>query len=205
MIRSIVYKFIYLFFFIVNYPTLLFHRVRIGKRIKIRGRLFVQTAGTSKGVAIMLGNDVCINSSLASNPIGGSTRTILNVHNKGRIIVADGVAMSNTAIVSDTLVSIGEYTNIGAGTCIYDTDFHSLNPQERLNGDNRVKTSPVIIGKRVFIGGHTIILKGVSIGDEAVIGAGSVVTKNVPSREIWAGNPARFIKKMDYDKGEIKA
>ena len=53
-----------------------------------------------------------------------------------------------------------------------------------------------MIGKRVFVGGHSIILKGVTIGDDAVIGAGSVVAKNVPVGEIWAGNPARFIRKV---------
>lgn len=46
------------------------------------------------------------------------------------------------------------------------------------------------------MGAHTIILKGVHIGKGAVIGAGSVVTKNIPENEIWAGNPAKFIKKV---------
>lgn len=104
--------------------------------------------------------------------------------------------MSNTAIVSDSQVLIDEFANIGAGSIIYDTDFHSLDSSERLNGDKDVKTKPVYIGKRVFIGGHSIILKGVSIGNDAVIGAGSVVTHDVPKGEIWAGNPAKFIRKV---------
>lgn len=80
---------------------------------------------------------------------------------------------------------------------IYDTDFHSILPEKRLNGNVDVPTSPIIIGKRVFIGGHSIILKGVTIGDDSVIGAGSVVTKNIPSGEVWAGNPAKFLKKVN--------
>ena len=75
-------------------------------------------------------------------------------------------------------------------------DFHSLNPKIRLNGDTDIRTKPVHIGKSVFVGGHSIILKGVSIGDGSVIGAGSVVIKSIPAGEIWAGNPARFIRKV---------
>lgn len=82
------------------------------------------------------------------------------------------------------------------GTKIYDTDFHSTNPHKRLHGNTDVPSKPIHIGERVFIGGHSIILKGVTIGDEAVIGACSVVTRDVPAREIWAGNPAKFIKKI---------
>lgn len=55
----------------------------------------------------------------------------------------------------------------------------------------------VTIGNRVFIGMNTLIVKAVSIGDNAVIGAGSVVTKDIPAGEIWAGNPARFIRKRE--------
>ena len=53
----------------------------------------------------------------------------------------------------------------------------------------------VHIGKRVFIGMNTLIVSPVSVGDGAVVGAGSVVTKDIPTDEIWAGNPAKFIKK----------
>ena len=58
-------------------------------------------------------------------------------------------------------------------------------------------TSDVYIGNNVFIGAHTIITNPVRIGDGAIIGAGSLVTKDIPANEVWAGNPARFIRKRE--------
>lgn len=56
---------------------------------------------------------------------------------------------------------------------------------------------PISIGNDCWIGGSVVILGGCSIGDGSTIGAGAVVTKNVPPRQFWAGNPARFIKNVD--------
>ncbi|WP_304522377.1 DapH/DapD/GlmU-related protein [Bacteroides sp. GM023] len=61
-------------------------------------------------------------------------------------------------------------------------------------GEEYTKKAPVTIGKNVFIGARSIVMKGVTIGDGVVIGAGSVVTKNVPANAIVAGNPAKVIK-----------
>lgn len=195
--RKLYQTIIFFYYRLINTPCLFLNRVKIGDNLRLRGILFIKRGGKNhKESSIIIGDNVCINSSMAANPIGGAYKTILNVRNKGRIIIANGVGISNAAIVSDSEVFIGEYSNIGAGTCIYDTDFHSLNPNIRLNGDTDIRTKPIHIGKYVFIGGQSMILKGVSIGDCSVVGAGSVVTKSIPAGEIWAGNPARFIKKV---------
>ena len=62
--------------------------------------------------------------------------------------------------------------------------------------DPGIGTKPVLIRQGAFIGAHSIILKGVTIGRHSVIGAGSVVTHDVPDNEIWAGNPAVFVKRI---------
>ena len=56
--------------------------------------------------------------------------------------------------------------------------------------------APVVIKDNAFIGAKVIVLKGVTIGENSIIGAGSVVTRSVPDNEIWAGNPAKFIRKV---------
>lgn len=90
-------------------------------------------------------------------------------------------------------IHIGENCFIGPRTCIY-TACHSLKPEER--NTPTCSSKPVIIGKNVWIGGSAIILPGVKIGDNAVIAAGSVVCKDVPSNTVVGGNPAKFIKNI---------
>ena len=179
-------------FYIVNYPALKFHNVKLERGCCIRGRLYIKTPLDRD--SIFIGEGTNINSSLQSNPIGGNSRTILCTRGTGEIRIGKRVGISNSALVATESITIGDDTNIGGGTVIYDTDFHSLRSVDRLSGDKRVKSASVIIGKRVFVGGHCIILKGSEIGDNAVIGAGSVVSGKIPANEIWAGNPARKIK-----------
>jgi acetyltransferase-like isoleucine patch superfamily enzyme len=78
---------------------------------------------------------------------------------------------------------------------------HSLNFIERRlpeTDSSNAKSMPIIIKDDVFIGTRSIINKGVIIGERSIVASGSVVTKSIPQDEIWGGNPAKFIKKINY-------
>lgn len=151
----------------------------------------------AKGGTMKVGNDLRLNNGQRHNMIGRQHRCSFLVTPSGSIVIGNNVGMSSVAFVSAVGIRVGDNVRIGGNTVIYDTDFHSLHPSDRINeetGRSNVKTAPVFIGDNVFIGAHCTILKGVSIGNNAVIGACSVVTTDVPANEIWAGNPAKFIK-----------
>lgn len=111
----------------------------------------------------------------------------------GKIIIGDNTGISHAVLVSRTSIVLGKNVLVGGGVQIFDNDFHPIDYRDR-NNDMNIKKSPVSIEDNVFIGANSIILKGVRIGEGAVIGAGSVVTRNVPANEVWAGNPARYVK-----------
>jgi acetyltransferase-like isoleucine patch superfamily enzyme len=103
----------------------------------------------------------------------------------------------NSMIISKESVTIGKDCAIAWGVTISDHDFHKL----YLDGKQLVETAPVIIGNNVWIGMNATILKGVTVGDGAVIGAHSVVTKDVPAKCVVVGNPAKVIKENILFKG----
>ena len=168
--------------------------IKTGKGFRSWGRIRVRNRGK-----ITVGDRVIINSSIMANPIGGNPCTILVATKGARITVGNGSGLSNAAVFARESVTIGDNVFIGAGTCIYDNDFHPLDFEGRMRNDTPV-SKPVVIADGAFIGAHSIVLKGVSIGKHSIIGAGSVVTKSVPDGEIWAGNPAKPIRKLE-EKG----
>lgn len=178
---------------IYNTAILKYRHVKYGKNLKINGRIFC-VSNTHDGIVI--GDNVRINSSRVSNPIGGDTKTLLFAKEKGKIRIGDGCGISNATLFACESITLGKQILVGGGTKIYDTDFHWLDFAKRIH-ETGGKTSPVTIKDGAFIGGNCIVLKGVTIGEKSVIGAGSVVTKSVPDGEIWAGNPAKFIRKLD--------
>lgn len=98
-------------------------------------------------------------------------------------------------------ISIGLDALLGSNVTIHDSDFHELHPDRRRGGTPAM--APVQLGRNVFIGDSVRILKGVTIGDDSVIGAGSVVTSRIPGGVIAAGNPARVIREIE-DAGELR-
>lgn len=170
------------------------YNINFKKDYKLNGMCYFRTYGSG---VIKSGENLKINSGYRYNPIGGQERMILIARDHGRIIIGNNVGMSNSAIVAMESITIEDDVMIGGSCKIYDTDFHSIDYEHRMETpDTHIKTSPVHIKKGAFIGAHSIVLKGVTIGEKSVIGAGSVVTKDVPDGEIWAGNPAHFIKKI---------
>lgn len=191
--KTLVVKILYFFDSLYNFVVLKLRKVHYGEGLKINGKIYVCGCGT-----IEIADNVTINSSRRSNQIGGDTRAILNTSHHGAIRIGRGSGLSNCTIVSRESVTIGEDVRIGGSCRIYDTDFHSVTFEDRIeNGDRHVISKPVTIKDGAFIGAFSIILKGVTVGSHSVVGAGSVVTKDIPDGEIWAGNPARFIKKVD--------
>ena len=119
------------------------------------------------------------------------------------VTLGKGTYINSGIIASGS--TIGNYCSIAYGCLIgpteHRTDYWTTSPYEaRDHGESPTNTTlpldPPVINDRVWIGANVIVLRGVTIGESAIIGAGAVVTKNIPSREIWGGVPARLIKKL---------
>lgn len=178
--------------------------VQYGKNFKSYGSPVIDLW---KGGKFTIGDNVVFNNGNLYNMIGRQQPCCFVVRNGAELVIGNNTGMSATAIVCASKITIGNYVKIGGNTVIYDTDFHSLDPQQRsvLSSDMvNTKNAPVFIGDHVFIGAHSTILKGITIGDNSIIGSCSVVTKNIPPNEIWAGNPAKFIKSLNrqYSHGQ---
>ena len=111
------------------------------------------------------------------------------------LLIGDNVFFNFNCVVLDvTYVRIGSRTLFGPNVQIY-TATHPLNHIERASGLEYAK--PITIGEDVWIGGSVVICPGVTIGDRCVIGAGSVITKDIPADTFAAGNPCRVIRTLD--------
>lgn len=163
----------------------------VGKGLKVSGRIRLRIQGD-----LRIGKNVSLRSGY-SNYVGASEPMAFWVSPGGILSIGDDCGLSNTTIVCRQRIEILEGTFIGGGCRIYDNDFHQLMPEARVANCGAVASAAIRIGPRAFVGGHCIVLKGVSIGEASVIGAGSLVTKSIPPWEVWGGVPARFIKKID--------
>lgn len=141
------------------------------------------------------GRNLNLRSSVRSNPLGPNHACILSTRRPGaELRIGDDFGMTGGSIVCEQRITIGDRVTVGANTVIADTDFHPLNPQHRYQAPLDGATRPIVIGDDVFIGMQCLILKGVTIGRGSVVGAGSVVTRDIPPNSIAAGNPAHVLK-----------
>ena len=112
-----------------------------------------------------------------------------------RIVIGSNTAFSNNVtICANHEIRIGDDCLIGDLVAVYDTDFHEVHPCRRHAGPGKIL--PVIIGNNVWLGSRVMVLKGVSIGDNSVVAAGSIVTTSLPENCLAAGSPARVVRKL---------
>ena len=168
--------------------------VRLGRGSRIEGKVYLRLDGRS---TVSIGQNCHIVGGLGINRIGRNLASSLSAGEGAVIRIGDGVGISNSCLWALERIEIGNHVNIGADYILLDHDAHSLDPLERRDyaiDRQHTATAPIVIGDDVLIGARCIILKGVHIGARSVIGAGSVVTGDIPAGEVWAGNPARKIR-----------
>ena len=165
--------------------------IEIGGGWRLYGLPIIQRHRHSQ---IRIGRDLNLRSTPRSNPLGAYHPVIISTRRAGaRLAIGDDFGMTGGSIVCDESITIGDRVWVGANTIITDTDFHPLEAQMRRARPLDGKTAAVAIADDVFIGMSALILKGVRIGERAVVGAGSVVSRDVPAGAIVAGNPARVV------------
>jgi len=174
-----------------------YHRniIRLGKgaRLIVGERVHLSTRGNTWPSSVYI--ELAENSIL--HFIGRAS-----LRGEGRIVVCDGarIVIGNHCIVRERFwlsahqeITIGDDTGIGQDTMILDSDVHPT----IVNGREQPVQGPVHIGDRVLICAHCIILKGVTIGSDTVVGAGSLVTRDIPDHVLAFGRPARVHRRID--------
>ena len=166
----------------------------VGSGFRSDGRIRISNR---KRGQIDIGQEVCLLSHPGNNLVGLTNPCVLHCHQDGQIVIGDHSGGSAVILSSKSSITLGRHVKLGGNVRVFDHDYHALDYKDRRHGATdkaNCKTKPVKIGDDVFVGTNSIILKGVTIGDRSIIGAGSVVTCDVPPDEVWAGNPARNVK-----------
>ncbi len=132
-----------------------------------------------------------------------------SIGENGQCTVGDFTLLNGALIMAEEKIEIGSHCLISWNIGIADSDFHPLEPAQRLIDAQalapyfkdrpprpKLKTAPVKIADNVWVGMNAVILKGVTIGENSVVAAGSVVTKSVPPSTVVAGNPAVIVRQL---------
>lgn len=177
----------------------------LGKRAMVCNHLYLDIHPYSH---VKIGDYFIFTSGECINPLCRTQRGCIVAERAESVIeIGHHVGMSSPCLWAKQCISIGNYVNIGGDCIIMDSDAHNLDWRIRDSGEmfsatetldgHTAKCAPIVIEDHVLIGARSIILKGVTIGEGSVIGAGSVVVKDIPAHSIAAGNPCRVIKRLE--------
>lgn len=182
----------------IRYNRFLFSLAGInyGNNLQIINKIYLRKERNSK---ITIGSNFLFTSGDSINPLSRNIRGCIYVKQNAEIVIGNNVGISSACLWANSSIKIGNNVKIGGDCIIIDTDAHSLDHINRryFQSDNlNTHNAPITIEDDVLIGTRCIILKGVTIGARSIIGAGSIVSKNIPADCIAAGNPAKVIKQL---------
>ncbi len=174
---------------ILTYIQLFLMKIKFGKKVIFDGAPYIVCHPKTRKFTI--GNNCKFNSSKYSNFIGINHHCILTTMNDdAEIVIGNNSGFSGTTIASFKSITIGNNVKCGANTLITDSDWH---PEDKRAGEPK----PVVIHDNVWLGYGAVVLKGVTIGENSLIGAGSVVVRDIPPNVIAGGNPCKIIREID--------
>ena len=176
----------------INRMILKAHGVVFGRNLQIPGKVSWLIGGGK----LKIGDNLYFSSGDAVNPMTSNLQGAVYVEQGAELIIGNNVGMSSARIWVHDSVAVGDDVKIGACVLITDTDAHPMDYMARRTSNDGSKSAPIVIEDDVWVGAHSIILKGVTIGARSIIGAGSVVTKSIPADCVAAGNPCRVIKNL---------
>lgn len=169
----------------------LLNGAKLGKNVSFYGIPILDRRPLSK---ITIGNNCTFRSDSTTN-LANKKKCIIRTYNAKAIIeIGNKVGMNGSVIAAANRITIGNDVLIGFNCYISDTDNHAIDPLLRHTG--KAETAPILIEDNVWLGINVVVLKGVTIGKNSVIGANSLVLSNVPENVIAIGNPCRVIKKI---------
>ncbi len=185
LVKEFLIKIIFNFFMFIKF---LIFNIKYPKNSNFFGQTYIYKAKNSN---IKLSSNLTFRSYPNSNLIGINRNCSLSTLKNGATIeIGNGCGFSGTVIGAFTSIILKENVRCGANTLITDSDWHLDDPRAGVS-------KPVLINKNVWLGVNVTVLKGVTIGENSVIGAGSVVTKDIPSNVIAGGNPCIVIKEIN--------
>jgi hypothetical protein len=165
--------------------------VRLGRGCQFHGRPYFRRYPGSR---VSIGDQCCFLSSPNANLIGINRPCLISTMTaEAELRLGHGCGLSGTVIAAFQQIVLGDHVICGANTLITDSDWH---PEDARSG----QPAAVRIGSHVWLGVNAIVLKGVAIGDHSIIGAGSVVTRDIPAGVIAAGAPCKVIRPLDAIK-----
>jgi acetyltransferase-like isoleucine patch superfamily enzyme len=173
--------------------------IQFGNNLAFFGHSYFYRMVDSK---IKIGNNVVFRSDNNSNLISVTKRCIISTLAPNAVItIGNNSGFSGVTIGAAKRINIGSRVMVGANCVITDTNWHNIDPLSRHKADD--SPGEIHICDNVFIGYGSIILKNVTIGENSVIGAGSVVSRSIPANVVAAGNPCVVVKHFCREKLDI--